>query len=606
MRPTIAPTMTRAVNFRTLICSLLLVGFAGAAVFAGGPLFLLDGRPILWANRDVRGGPLNSQTVGVDRFGRRTVFYRVDSGPLNVLTNEQGVRLVDRIFGEYTDIPGASIKFANAGPILDPATGTPVDIDATNIGDVLDDTNPTFQNPIIFDSDGAITGSPGVLGFFSALQFEPDFSAVTESFVVLNGQALGPPISLTTASFLGVFTHEFGHFAGPLDHAQINGNIALGAATAVIPPGFTVGAAYDLFAPFIETVFPFLFFPRVGATQPLDTGYFIATLDLDTKNALAALYPTLLHRLTSGSIEGDVLFRSGKDKVVVNGLNVVARRINRGAYPPPLGTVAYPVPPTFDADGIPNAPPPRPVTDSLTTVSSAVTGLNFGRGTYRIEGLPPGFYLVQLQQINPSAVGGSGIGELNFQLTLPVREEYYNGKTTSNVVTDFKPVLVLPALVSKHVDLEVNGLDSSAPAVLDEAASHSTVPTAQPLPALPVQVRARAAATDPFTLRVQFPDGSAAPVHDLYSFQVTAGVYWISVEPTDPDAPGDLDLYLFFSNVNPNVVPLAQVPRFSLAAGSHELIGVRFAGAGTFLIGVSAFAGDVKYKLRVLPEPPIN
>jgi hypothetical protein len=107
---------------------------------------------------------------------------------------------------------------------------------------------------------------------------------------------------------------------------------------------------------------------------------------------------------------------------------------------------------------------------------------------------------------------------------------------------------------------------------------------------------------------VQFPDGSAAPVHDLYSFQVTPGVYWISVEPTDPNAPGDLDLYLFFSNVNPNVVPLAQVPRFSLNASSHELIGVRFGGTGTstFLIGVSAFAGDVKYKLRLLPEPPLN
>jgi hypothetical protein len=601
-------TMTRAIKNRTLICSVLLVGFASAAVFAGGPLFLLDGKAILWANRTVRGGPLNSQTVGVDRFGRRTVFYRVDPGPLNILTHEQAERLVDRIFGEYTDIPGASIKFQNAGPILDPATGLAVDINATNLGAVLDDTNPTFQNPIIFDSDGAITGSPGVLGFFSALQFEPDFSAVTESFVVLNGQTLGPPISLSTASYLGVFTHEFGHFAGPLDHAQINGNIALGAATAVLPPGFTVGAAYDLFAPFIETVFPFLFFPRPGATQPLDTGYFIATLDMDTKNALAALYPTLVHRLTSGSIEGNVFFRSGTDKVVVNGLNVVARRINRGAYPPAPGTLAYPVPPTFDEDGIPNAPPRQAATDSLTTVSSAVTGLNFGRGTYRIEGLPPGFYMVQLQQLNPSAVGGSGIGELNFQLSLPVLEEYYNGTTTSNIVSEFKPVLVLPALVNKNVNLEVNGLDASAPTVLDEAASHSTVPTAQPLPALPVQVRARAATGDPFTLRVQFPDGSASPVHDLYSFQVTPGVYWISVEPTDPNAPGDLDLYLFFSNVNPNAVPLALVPRFSLNASSHELIGVRFGGTGTstFLIGVSAFAGDVKYKLRLLPEPPIN
>ena len=589
-----------------VVVSLVLVMTLGVSVFAGGPLFVLDGRAILWAARNVIGGPLNTQTVAVDRFGRRTVFYRVDSGPLNILTHAQAEHLVDRIFGEYTDIPGASIKYRNAGPILDPATGEPVDINATNIGAVLDDTHPTFQNPIIFDSDGSITGSPAVLGFFNALSFEPDFSAVTESFVVLNGQTLGPPISLSTASFLGVFTHEFGHFAGPLDHAQINGNIALASPSAVIPAGFTAGSAYDLFAPFIETVFPFLFFPRVGATQTLDTGYFIATLDLDTKNALAALYPTLLHRLTSGAIEGDVFFKSGKDRIVADGLNVVARRINRGPYPPAPGTQAYPVPPTFDEDGIPNAPPPQAATDSLTTVSSAVTGMNFGRGSYRIEGLPPGFYMVQLQMINPSAVGGSRIGPLDFQLTLPVREEYYDGKTTSNVVTDFRPVLVLPGLVSRDINLEVNGLDSSAPSVIDELDAHSSAATAQPLGGLPVLVKGRAAVGDPSGLSVRFSATSLQPVQDVYSLTVAPGVYWISLEPATPgqNNTGDLDLFLFFSNAGA-VVPLSQVPRFSLTSTSHELIGVRFGAAGTFLIGVSAFEGKVKYKLRVLPEPPI-
>lgn len=598
-------TLLKTRTAPTLVVGLVLVVSLGASVFAGGPLYVLDGKAVLWAARDVRGGPLNSQTVAVDRFGRRTVFYRVDPGALNILTHAEAQRLVDRIFGEYTDIPGASIKFKNAGPILDPATGQPVDIDATNIGAVLDDTHPTFQNPIIFDSDGSITGSPGVLGFFNALAFEPDFSGMTESFVVLNGQALGPPISLSTSSFLGVFTHEFGHFAGPLDHAQINGNIALASASAVIPPGFTAGSAYDLFAPFIETVFPFLFFPRTGATQPLDTGYFIATLDLDTKNALSALYPTFVHRLTSGSIEGDVFFRSGAARVVADGLNVVARRINRGPYPPAPGTQAYPVPPTFDEDGIPNPPPARRATDSLATVSSAVTGLNFGHGSYRIEGLPPGFYMVELQQINPSAIGGSGIGPLDFQLTLPVPEEYYHGRTTSNVVTDFRPVLVLPGLVSRNIDLEVNGLDSSAPSAVDELASHSSAATAQPLGALPAQVNGRAAVGDPSGLSVRFPDTSLQRVQDVYSFTVTPGIYWISLEPVvGMEAAGDLDLYLFFSNAGA-LVPLAEVPRFSLTSTSHELIGVRFSGAGTFLIGVSAFQGAVKYKLRVLPESPI-
>jgi hypothetical protein len=232
--------------------------------------------------------------------------------------------------------------------------------------------------------------------------------------------------------------------------------------------------------------------------------------------------------------------------------------------------------------------------------------MNFGRGSYRIEGLPPGFYMVQLQMINPSAVGGSRIGPLAFQLTLPVREEYYDGRTTSNVVTDFRPVLVLPALVSRGIDLEVNGLDSSAPSMIDELASHSSAATAQPLGELPVQIKGRAAVGDPSGLSVRFSPTSSQPVHDIYTFTVTPGVYWISLEPAsrEAEASGDLDLFLFFSNAGA-VVPLAQVPRFSVTPTSHELIGVRFGAAGTFLIGVSAFEGNVKYKLRVLPESPI-
>jgi hypothetical protein len=105
---------------------------------------------------------------------------------------------------------------------------------------------------------------------------------------------------------------------------------------------------------------------------------------------------------------------------------------------------------------------------------------------------------------------------------------------------------------------------------------------------------------------VRFSATSLHPVQDVYSFTVAPGVYWISLEPATPghNHTGDLDLYLFFSNAGA-VVPVSQVPRFSLTSTSHELIGVRFGAAGTFLIGVSAFEGNVKYKLRVLPEPPI-
>ena len=219
---------------RTIVlwCAALFAGAGALGVEASGPLYLLDGKPVLWADHDVRGGPLNSQTVAVDKHGKRTVFYRVDAGGLGPLSHADGVRIADRIFGEYSGIPTADIEFVNAGPIRDPDTGLPMDVDATNFGKVFHAV--TFQNPIIFDSDGAITGTGGILGLMATLAFEPDGSAMTEATVVLNGTVLDPPL-LSTASFVGVFTHEFGHFTGPLDHQQINGNIAAYRGDAVVP-----------------------------------------------------------------------------------------------------------------------------------------------------------------------------------------------------------------------------------------------------------------------------------------------------------------------------------------------------------------------------------
>src|SRR5262249_57556103 len=98
------------------------------------------------------------------------------------------VHLVDRIFGEYTAIPTADIDFVNAGPIRDPQTGLPVDVNGTNIGKFF---RPTLQNPIVFDSDGGITGTAGVLAFFPFPPLTPPSPAeLAEGMVVLNRSVL--------------------------------------------------------------------------------------------------------------------------------------------------------------------------------------------------------------------------------------------------------------------------------------------------------------------------------------------------------------------------------------------------------------------------------
>jgi hypothetical protein len=603
----LCPERAKRVERRLLVfvCALIMcVGGAFLSLHASGPLLTDDHRPVLWASRTITGGPLGTTTVSVDPAGKRTVYYHVDSGPLGLLTNEQAVRLVDRIFGEYTAIPTADIDFVNAGPIRDPRNGLAIDVNGTNLGLMF---SPTLQNPIVFDSDGGITGTGGVLGFFGFLATTPTSPAeLAEGIVVLNGSVLGPPFFMPVPSFLGVFTHEFGHFAGPLDHAQINGNIGFSGTGSVRPPGFNAGTAYDLFAPFTETLFPFLYGPPPTATTPVDSGFFIATLDADTRNGLSSLYPTAAFHQATGAIDGRVFFRSGDTKIPVDGMNIVARRISQGAYPPLPGTVAYPTPPLLDADGVPSAPPAQAATDSLATASSAVTGLDFGFGHYRVQGLDPGDYMVILQRINPNFTGVSSIGPLSLQPTHPVGEEYYNGDDTSTTVSAFTPVTVKAGVARHAIDLEIKGLDNSAPVEVGEDASHMTKATAQTLGSLPIMVQGSVSEEDPFAVSVRFGPTSAAPVPDLYKFTLTSTkLVWISLEPIGEGEQfnADVDLYLFLSTFAEPLIPFSAVPRYSGTATSHELIGVRL-GAGTYYIGVSPFAGSARYRLRVVPEAP--
>jgi hypothetical protein len=594
---------TERLSIRWMLSLLMLAAatlFAASQAYAGGPLLVVNNQPIRWARHEVRGGPLNLQTV--DSAGR--VMYRVDSGPLGPLTNAQATAFVDRIFKLYTDIPTASIEFVNAGRILDPATGNPMDVTNKNIGKVLSDSNPTFQNPIIFDSNGAITGGGGVLGFFGFLQVDDPVSPTElhEAFVVLNGDALTRN-SVSATSFLGVFTHEFGHFAGPLDHEQSNGNIAEGGTDSTQPPGFSRAQAFDLYAPFTETLYPFLFDAPTGSQlrSPFaDSGYFVASLDMDTQNALSNLYPTLDYLATSGSIEGRVRLKFGTTEVPVSGINVIARRINQGVYPPPLGTNAFVTPPTVDADGVPQAPPAQAATDPLATVSSAVTGLDFGTGAYRIQGLPPGQYMVEIQQINPHATQGSGIGPLGSQFPLPIKEEFFNGASdSSNSPSLFVPVTVTAGQLVSGIDFVINGVSSAAPTPVDEREPNDKKPKAQKLN-IPVEVSASASAFDGGLLRMTLPDGSSDFVEDLYQITVDQPrTVFIILEPTS--GAGDLDMYLFTSDVSKKRSSLDDPNLLAFSAGptANEFIGFQLV-PGTYIVGVSAFSGSLNYKLRIV------
>ncbi|HEY7547707.1 MAG TPA: PPC domain-containing protein, partial [Blastocatellia bacterium] len=529
------------------------VALIAPSVKAGGPLLVLDGQPTLWARSEVRGGALNSMTV--DSAGR--VLYHVDKGTLGTLTEEQATALVDRIFGLYTDIPTASIEFVNAGRIKDPTTGQEIDVNGSNAGRVLSSRTPTFQNPIIFDSDGSITGDPLVLGFFTFLQLDDASNTLREGAVVINGRALSPPASLSATSLLGVFTHEFGHFAGPLDHSQISGHFAdrfARSSLQPLPPGFTQAQAYDLFGPFTETLYPFIFDAPTGsqlAAQFPGSGFFIATLDMDTINALSALYPTPDFAASTGSIEGRVLIRTSSGDIPVPGINVVAHRIDQGGYPPAAGTAAFTAPPVLDGDGVPEIPQPQTVTDSLATVSSAVTSVNFGEGRYKIQGLPPGNYLVEIQQINTDAIAGSSIGQLFNQYILPV-QEFFSGPRESGLAgdtaTDFEPVTVTAGQTTADIDIILNGFSNAPLVAVAESEPNHKKAKADRIGLL-ADVTGSANSTDSAKLKMDLGGGFSDKIEDLYKFTVTSSTrVYIFLDPTS--GTGDLDLYLFLSGVN--------------------------------------------------------
>ncbi|MBI3654537.1 MAG: pre-peptidase C-terminal domain-containing protein [Acidobacteria bacterium] len=603
---------------KTIFCksrSLISLAFVVACLalfatgaFAGGPLLLgQNGQPVLWPRTAVQGGALNSQTV--DAQGR--VLYHVDSGPLGPIAHDRAVALIDRIFNLYSNVPTSTLKFVNAGPIKDPNTGQDIDVTKANIGRVTSRTSPSFQNPIIFDSDGSITGSGGVLGFFSFLQLDFDNNAIKEGFVVLNGAAvsrIGGEIP-----FLGVFTHEIGHLAGPLDHAQVNGAIASGSTSSVQPADFTRAQTFDLFTPFVETLYPFIFSSTNPSSQLVSngftsSGFFVASLDFDTQSALSSLYPTPEFTSTLGSIEGRVVIRTAGGDIPISGVNVVARRINKGAYPPAITSAAFPGFPTtaiqLDSDGVPIIPPAQDNTDSLATAASAVTGLQFGSGAYKLQGLPEGQYLVEIQQINPSAVGGSGIGPLDKQIPLPVLEEYYNGPNeSSNTVSTFVPVTVTAGNTTSGINIFLNGLSTSALTAVNESEPNEKSRKGQRV-TVPVEITGAAAATDTSIFRMTLPDGSTDAIEDFYSFTVPADkIYYILLEPIN-GTNGDLDMYLFNAELvtkKRGVYNDASVIGSSTSPTANEVVATRLF-AGTYSIGISAFGdSSVSYKLRIIP-----
>ncbi len=380
-----------------LLAGVFFFGLNGQRpAFAGGPLivggsFGVDAQPFTWDTS----APIN---------------YTTDGGMLGTLTAAQADTRVASMFQVWADVSTATISFSRSGPIMNAGVFTDGDVDTMEEFDAVEGSclNGT-QSPIVYDADGSLfddlVGDPNVIGFAGPCQFDSS-GRILSAEAALNGRFLdGVDTStnseLTDAEFNAAFIHEFGHFSG-LDHSQINLNcIVTGCADG----------SDDAFG--LPTMFPnLLSFLLESTGVPAQL-----TLAPDDVAWISSLYPATGaggFDATFGTIEGTIFFSDGQTPA--QGVNVIARQVNDSGTP------------GID-ESRRNAV--SAVSGYLFTGNPAqsVTGTNPGSsfgsrtptlvGFYRIPGLLPGNYTIEVESINESFEGPSSVGPLNPPIPMP-------------------------------------------------------------------------------------------------------------------------------------------------------------------------------------------
>ena len=369
-----------------LLGGLFFFGLNGQRpAFAGGPLivggsFGLDAQPFTWDTTN----PIN---------------YTTDGGMLGTLTAAQADTRVASMFQVWQGVTTATIAFNRADSISPVGVFTDGDVDTMEEFDAVEgDCLAGNQSPIVYDADGSLfddlVGDPNVIGFAGPCRLDVG-GRILSGHAALNGkfQDEVPSPELSANEFDAVFIHEFGHFSG-LDHSQINLNcIVTGCADG----------SDDAFG--LPTMFPFLLSGLEESTGvPAQL-----TLSPDDIAWISSLYPAAGpggFDATFGTIEGTIFFSDGQTPA--QGVNVIARQVGN------LRRVAVSVVSGYLFTGNPGQ-----------SVTGTNPGSSFGSrtptlvGFYRIPGLLPGNYTIEVESINEGFDAGSGVGPLNPPIPMP-------------------------------------------------------------------------------------------------------------------------------------------------------------------------------------------
>jgi hypothetical protein len=358
------------------------------------------------------GGPLYTDNGKAMRYQSNIITYKVDRGPFGIFTSAEARNLAESSFKTWEDVATSNVAFNHtAGDTL------PVDVDGTNYLQYTTLTDFKYDgiNPIIFDSDGAITdalfgagASDAVIGFAGSGDNNND-GFFDEGESVMNGVfADGGAFSYTLAEWKSTFVHEFGHFLG-LDHAQINGEFENDAAKTI----------------YIPTMYPFA---TINDTP-------LGDLNPDDIAAISVLYPETGFAASVGTISGTVVRANGS---IVRGANIVA--ISTG-------------------------------TDSLMNRISTVTDYFVQtNGSFAVVGLTPGSYVLRMEPIDQNFIEGSSVGPYAADLTdlsfiNPVTMEYYNGiNESSDPLTDDPNAKVAVNVTAGGSIANINFIGNAKPA----------------------------------------------------------------------------------------------------------------------------------------------